>query len=107
MSGIILSFFLSIILLIRLLPLNSTTNLLVSVISGVIFFLLGISEVSEKGWKAYLVSLVGILFIIFTFFPKLRVGTNYSLLTIILCVIVIVISIYSEIGFFKLKKKKE
>lgn len=107
MNGIILSFFLSIILLIRLLPLNLTTNILVSVISGVLFFLLGMAEVSEKGWKAYVISIVGILFIIFSFFPKLRVGTNYIVITIILCIIVILISIYSEISFFKLKRKKE
>lgn len=106
MNGIILSFFLSIILLIRLLPLNSTTNIIVGVTSGVLFFLLGMAEVSEKGWKAYVISIVGILFIIFSFFPKLRYGTNYFLLTIILCLIVVVVSIYSEFGFFKFKKKK-
>ncbi|MBC7195192.1 MAG: hypothetical protein H5U37_06005, partial [Caldisericia bacterium] len=49
MNGIVMSFFLSIILIIRLLPLNATTNLIVNIISGVLFFIFGISEVSEKG----------------------------------------------------------
>lgn len=107
MNGIIMSFFLSIILLIRLLPLNATTNLIVSIIAGVLFVLLGLSEVSEKGWKAYIISLVGILFIITQFFPKLRSGVNYITLTIIFCLIIIIISVYSETKFFKFKKKKE
>lgn len=105
MNGIILSFFLSLILLIRLLPLSATTNLIVNIISGVLFFLLGISEVTEKGWKAYLISFVGILFIIFSFFPKLRTGNYYFLTTIILCLIVLLVVIYSESKLLKFKKK--
>lgn len=107
MNGIILSFFLSIILLIRLLPLNATTNLIVNIISGVLFILLGLSEVSEKGWKAYIISFVGLLFIITSFFPKLRIGTNYITITIIFCLIIIGISLYTETKLFKFKRKKE
>ncbi len=70
MNGIILSFFLRIILLIRLLPLNLTTNILVSVISGVLFFLLGMAEVSEKGWKAYVISLLEFSLLYFHFFQN-------------------------------------
>jgi hypothetical protein len=107
MNGIILSFFLSIILIIRLLPLNSTTNLIFNIIAGVLFFLLGISEVSSKGWKAYLISLIGALLVIFSFFPKLRSGSNYIFSTLILCILVIIFSLYIETGLIKFKKEKK
>lgn len=104
MNGIILSFFLSIILLIRPLPLSAFTNLIINIVAGVIFFLLGISEAPNKGFKAYLISLVGILFIVFSFFPKLRTGGNYIILTIILSLLVLIIAIYSESKLLRFKK---
>ncbi len=106
MNGIVMSFFLSIILIMRLLPLNATTNLIINIISGVLFFILGISEVSEKGWKAYLVSLAGILLIIFSFFPKLRIGANYIILTLVISIFVILVALYSESKLLKFKKSK-
>jgi len=48
MSGMMLSFFLSVILLIRLLPLSSLSNIIITVIAGILFILLGLSEASEK-----------------------------------------------------------
>ena len=103
MNSMIASFFLAIVLLFRLLPLSRVTNVIISVIAGALFFIFGLAEYREKGWKALGVAIAGVLFIIFSFFPSLNVGTPFIAITIILSLIVIILTILSE----AIKPKKE
>jgi len=104
MSGTIISFFLALILIVRLLPLSKPTNIIINVIAGVLFLAIGLSEVSEKGWRAIFIAGMGALFIIFSFVPKLTVGAPYIWTTVILAVTIAIVAGLKE---FKPKKKVE
>ncbi len=104
MNSMLLSLFLAVILMVRLLPLSRATNVTVSIIAGILFIVFGISEYREKGWKALGIAGVGLLLIIFSFIPALNSGGAFVAVTIILSLIVIILTVLSE--FIKPKKEE-
>lgn len=107
MNSMLLTLFIGVILIVRLLPLSRPSNIIVNVIAGILFLLLGISEVHVKGWKAMFTAGAGALFVIFAFIPKLTVGASYIAITIILSLIIIVAAILSDFGGFKKSLNKK
>lgn len=103
MNGTITSFFLALILIIRLLPLSHVTNIIVNVVAGIVFTLFGFSDIPEKGWKGVTIAGIGILFIIFSFIPKLTQGASYKWVTVILSAVILIVAGLE----FKPKKKEE
>ncbi len=103
MNGTITSFFLALILIVRLLPLSRTTNIIVNVVAGIVFVLFGFSDMSEKGWNAAIIAGIGMLFIIFSFIPRLTQGASYIWSTIILSAVILIIAGLE----FRPKKKSE
>jgi hypothetical protein len=101
MNGMLLSLFIGLILIFRLLPMSRTTNIAINAIAGIVFLLLGISEVHEKGWKGIVIAGAGLLFIIFAFIPKLTLGTAYASITIILSLIIIISVVLSDFSSIK------
>ena len=102
MNGTITSFFLALILIIRLLPLSHVTNIIVNVVAGIVFALFGFYDIPEKGWKGVTIAGIGILFIIFSFIPKLMQGASYKWVTAILSAIILIVA-----GLEIKPKKKE
>lgn len=107
MNGILLSLFIGVILIVRLLPLSRPSNIVVNIIAGVVFVILGVSEMHEKGWKAMVIAGAGALFIIFSFIPALTIGASYVAITIILSLIIIAASLISDFSIFKKSLNKK
>ncbi len=107
MNGMLLSLFIGVILIVRLLPLSRVSNIVVNVIAGIVFILLGISEVHEKGWKAAIIAGAGVLFVILAFIPRLTTGGSYIAVTIIISLIVIIASVFSDFSNFKKSLNKK
>ena len=107
MNGMLLSLFIGVILIVRLLPISRPSNIIVNVIAGIVFAILGTSEIHEKSWKAMIVAGAGALLVILSFIPKLTTGASYTAITIILSLIIIIASLISDFSIFKKSSNKK